>query len=86
MKNKAIAHARKNVSEIYPFGNGYKFSTYDKKANAWRERHPSDYWSARNARSQALIDAATDYINEINGTDDFSPQYDGGKWTDYVNA
>jgi len=78
MRNKSIQHARKNVSGIYPFGNGYKFRTYDKRVNAWREIDTRDYWSARFARSQALIDAAREFLSKT------LVQYDGGKWTNYV--
>lgn len=59
-------------------GGGYRFSTYDAKMNAWRDSTPKDYYQAKSARAQALIDEARAYLG-------WTPiQYDGGPWTNYV--
>ena len=77
-KTAAIKHARKNVSSLSVFGDGYKFSTYDVGMHAWRDSRPRQYHSAQLARSQALIDAARDFLDLP------CVEYDGGAWVDYV--
>ena len=77
-KTSAIKHARKIVSTLSPIGNGYYFTTYSEKMNAWRQHVAKPYHASAFDRSQALIDAARDYL-------DLPPvQYDGGAWIDYV--
>ena len=77
-KSSAIKHARQIVSKLSVFGDGYYFATYDEKMNAWWQHVPKSFYASTFDRSQALIDAARDYL-------DFPPvQYDGGAWTDYV--
>ena len=77
-KTAAIKHARQNVSTLSIFAGQYRFATFDAKMNAWWEHVPKQYYAATFDRSQALIDAARDYL-------DLPPvQYDGGAWTDYV--
>jgi len=82
-KRQAIQTARDNVSEIYRFGENYRFAAYDKSRNAWSESLPTDYWQARAHRSEALILAARKALGYNNG--DEYVQYDGGHWTDYVH-
>jgi hypothetical protein len=77
-KSSAIKHARKNVSSLSIFGNGYRFATYDAGMHAWRDSRPRQYHSAQLARAQALIDAARDYLDLP------YVEYDGGAWVDYV--
>ena len=77
-KTSAIKHARTIVSTLSPIGGGYYFTTYDVKMNAWRQHVARTYHAAAFSRSQALIDAARDYLElEL-------VQYEGGAWTDYV--
>jgi hypothetical protein len=74
----AIRHAKESVSELRVMGCGYMFSQFDPKVNTWRESRPMDYAQAVTASSQALIDAAREFLG-------WTPiQYDGGRWTNYV--
>jgi hypothetical protein len=77
-KSAAIKHARQNVSSLSIFGGQYRFATYDAKMNAWWEHVPKQFHAAAFDRSQALIDAARDYLDLP------CVQYDGGAWIDYV--
>ena len=79
-KTQAINYARSSVSNLYRFGDGWKYDSFDQSVDAWREHNPLDYYMARISRAQTLIDKAHEYL-EIE-----SPQYEGGNWTDYVNA
>lgn len=81
-KKQAIKTARDNVSDIYRFGDNYRFSVYDKNLNAWCESWPTDYWRAKSNRSEALAIAARQALGYSNG--DEYIQYDGGSWIDYV--
>jgi len=81
-KKQAIQLARDNVSEIYKFGEGYRFSAYDERVNAWRESWVTDYWTAQAHRAEALIRAARKALGHSNGEE--YVQYDGGPWIDYV--
>ena len=86
-KTAAIQFARKMVSELYKFGDGYKFNVWDEDCNAWREHGGGDYWVERAHRAECLIIAACMYMGAgeyyamgaayeyING---------GGSWVDYV--
>jgi len=77
-KTSAIKHARQIVSTLSPIGGGYYFATYNEKMNAWWQHVAKPYHAAAFDRSQALIDAARNYL-------DLPPvQYDGGAWIDYV--
>jgi hypothetical protein len=77
-KTAAIKHARQNVSTLSIFAGQYRFATFDAKMNAWCESCPKRHYAATFDRSQALIDAARDFL-------ELEPvQYDGGAWTDYI--
>lgn len=77
-KSAAIKHARQNVSTLSIYGGLYRFAKFDAKMNAWWESCPKQHYAATFDRSQALIDAARDFL-------ELKPlQYDGGAWTDYV--
>jgi hypothetical protein len=82
-KTAAIKHARANISELYRFGDGYRFKRYDTRHNAWRESHPAPYGVAGSHRAQAMIDTAYEFLGREPG---YSGQYDGGAWTSYVRA
>ena len=55
---KAIHETRKEVGEIQPFGNNYKFLYYDEEVNAWREHICCDYHKALGDRSRKMIGVA----------------------------
>ena len=77
-KTSAIKHARQIVSTLSPIGGSYYFATYSEKMDAWWQHIAKPYHASVFHRSQALIDAARDYL-------DLPPvRYDGGAWTDYV--
>jgi hypothetical protein len=82
-KTAAIKHARANVSELYRFGDGYRFKYFDAKHNAWRESTPAPIYAAIGSRSQALIDFANEHLGHER---DHADQYDGGNWTSYIRA
>ena len=79
-RNQAIKLARKNVSQLTPLGNSYRYSRYIVRLNAWHESTPREYYSAQFNRSQALVDIARDAMG-------LTPrQYDGGAWTAYLQS
>jgi hypothetical protein len=80
-KAAAIRHARANVSELYKFGNGYRYRYYDATVNAWRESTPAPIHMALAHRSQGLINQACAHLGH-----ETPPHYDGGTWTSYVRA
>ena len=45
-KSKAIKTARDEVSELYRFGDGYRFQIYNERLNGWSETYPTNYWNA----------------------------------------
>ena len=81
-KTAAIKHARKNVGELFKFGDGYKYLSYDEDSNAWRESVSREYNSAMESRASALIQYALEYL----GSAEKYVQYQGGHWTDYIQT
>ena len=81
-KTKAIKTAREQVSELYPFGENYRFSVYRRRFHAWSETYPTNYWDAKRMRSEALNERAREALGYCDG--DQYVQYDGGSWRDYV--
>ena len=79
-KTAAIKYARENVTDLSPIGNQYSYMSFDEGLNAWRESTPTDYHSARNFRSETLIQ----YAREALGFKDTHIHFDGGNWTDYI--
>ena len=71
-KSAAIKYAQAIVGQLYPIGDSYSYNAGNRQAT------PREYWAARAARAQSLIDYAHQYL----GTE--SPQYDGGTWIYYV--
>jgi hypothetical protein len=71
-KSNAIKYAQSIVGQLYSIGDNYAFNAGN------RQSIPRDYWAARAARAQSLIDYAHQYL----GTE--SPQYEGGLWLSYV--
>lgn len=78
-KNQAIKYARANVGELYYCGGQYRFNYFEPSCDAWRASTPRCHAAAQSYRAQKLIDFAREALN-------LEPlQYDGGKWTDYLN-
>ena len=82
-KSKAIKAAREQVSELYRFGENYRFSVYQRRFRAWMETYPTTYWNAKRMRSQALIEKAREALGFTDG--DQFVDYDGGRWVDYLD-
>tara|TARA_R100001198_G_scaffold95183_1_gene80419 strand:+ start:1325 stop:1579 length:255 start_codon:yes stop_codon:yes gene_type:complete len=82
-KSKAIKAAREQVSELYRFGENYRFQIYKRRFHAWMETYPTDYWNAKRMRSQALIEKAREALGFTDG--DQFVDYDGGRWVDYLD-
>lgn len=78
-RNQAIHHAQKSVSLVHPVCQwNFAFRRFDRKLNAWRESIPAPWHMAVAMRSQALVDAAREFL-------DLPPaQYDAGSWLDYI--
>lgn len=75
-KKEVIKIVRDCVSEMYRFGDGWKYNYWPNgRLRAGHESISQDYYSCLFNRSQCMIDIANDY----DGT-----QYSGGNWTDYV--
>jgi hypothetical protein len=88
-KTQAIKHARSQVSDLYPFGGGWKYSVFSPAMNAWMESHPMSYWAALASRRAALIHAAMDALHPLEDPDDYGQpwhrsDYVGGTWQSYV--
>jgi hypothetical protein len=90
-KKEAIKKARKNVGELYKFGDGYKYNYWDFKTGSWRESYPKDYYQARFGRSKELIFQAVYSLNEEEGYEVASDiairslvKYSDGNWVEYV--
>lgn len=81
-RNYTIRHARATVSPLSPFGGGWRFATYDAERKAWHERQPRDYYTAAQARREALIETARAALE----LDPYDYDDRGGPWTDYVPA
>lgn len=77
-KSQAIKDARAEVGDIYNFGDGYKFNSYDSTVKAWCESNPTDYFKSKFNRAQTLLDKARGFLDK-----ELIP-YDGGSWADYV--
>lgn len=84
-KKQAIEYARNQISELSQFGDGWKYSVFMPKMNAWRETHPRNYWQATSNRRRDLIKSAIDALHPDRSSNDYEPgDYAGGKWTDWV--
>ncbi len=81
-KSKAIKTAREQVSELYRFGDGYRFQIYNERFNGWSETYPTNYWNAQRMRSEALIQRTREALGHSDG--DQYVEYYGGSWRDYV--
>lgn len=81
-KTLAIKTAREHVSELYAFGENYRFTVYDAERELWIESYPANYWAARSARSEALIQKARETMGYSDGEQYL--QYNGGSWTEYI--
>lgn len=82
---KAIQHAKRNVTPLSKFGDGWRFSTFDLKFNAWRESIPTDYYNAQWQRRVALIESAREFLDSEYFSHPSDPgDFVGGKWTDYI--
>jgi hypothetical protein len=81
-KTAAIAHARRTVSALYPFGDGYRYTIADPNRRAAYETHPRPYHAAAAARRADLITAARAALDlpEIDPA-----TMDGGRWTDALS-
>jgi len=76
-KAAAVRHAKENV-EIEDRGHYFKIRQYDERVGAWREGKTSNYWEAKYFYAQAMLDAATQYLDEP------AIKYNGGSWTKYM--
>jgi hypothetical protein len=78
-KNQAIQRARREVSPLSPVGGGFTFTVWYPEYNAWLNMGTRNYHAAAARRAQALIDNARQALGQD------PVQYDGGRWTDYVD-
>jgi hypothetical protein len=78
-KNQAIQRARREVSPLSPVGGGFTFTVWYPEYNAWLNMGTRNYHAATARRAQALIDHAREALGQD------PVQYDGGRWTDYVD-
>lgn len=83
-KGQAIKQARKEIGQIYQWGDGWMYAYWDEGCKAYREDGPWPYHVCRIRRSQSLIDVAEECMN---WDEDFYPsiEYTGGNWTDYLD-
>jgi len=78
-KTTAIKKARAEVSTLFKFGNGYKFTVWCESSNCWIDHGVYDYWLASWGRSQTMLDIARDLLEKP------WKEYSGlGRWTDLV--
>jgi hypothetical protein len=85
-KKQACDKALSEVSELFRFGNQWKYLVYDEFCEAWRESIGADYHLARYYRRVALIERAKEllYPDRIDGHLLESGDYFGGSWKSYV--
>ena len=77
----AIAHARRTVSPLYPFGDRYRYTIYDPNRRAAYETRPRPYHAAAAARRADLITVA----RAAAGLPEIDPgTMDAGPWTDAI--
>ena len=78
-----------NVSALYRFGGGWRFSVFSPGYNAWVETNPCGHASAVAHRRTAMINSAMDAMHPIDDDDRGLPMhhsdYNGGAWTSYVS-
>jgi len=85
-KTKAIKEARNRIGEIYPFGENYRFNSWDESVNAWRESNPESYFNAQFRRSQNLICEAMGLMGfDQDVCYSVMAGYCNGKWTDHLD-
>jgi hypothetical protein len=82
-KTAAIAHARRTVSALYPFGGGYRYTIADPNSGNRHETHPRPYYAAAAARRADLISIAR-AAADLPEIDPWA--MDAGPWTDAVTA
>ena len=81
-KKAAIAHARRNVSALYPSGDGYRYTIADPNSGRTYETHPRPYHAAAAARRADLITVA----RAAAGLPEIDPgTMDAGPWTDALS-
>ena len=80
-KTEAIKEAREAVGNLFRFGAGYKYNSFDESTNAWVESNPQNYHSATISRANKLIEAARKKM----GKDEIYLPYEGGSWVDYLD-
>jgi hypothetical protein len=87
-KTAAIKHARSTVSPLFRVGENYKYRVFDERCNAWKETHGSPYFAALNRRAYSLLWAASEFLHgeDFDSSEAGCPNYNGGRWTDYVEA
>ena len=78
-KTAAIKHARRNVRLTAAGITQWRVDTYSEGLKVWREGKPNDWFRARDAYAQALIDLARHFMGK-----DLSQYYGGGKWQSYI--
>lgn len=88
-KTQAIKQARSEVSQLYRFGDGFKYSAYDPTRNSWVESEAFPYWKAMAHRCEGLVirAVAAMYGDVSKGLDagyDYSNNSRGLSWTDFV--
>lgn len=78
----AIAHARRTVSPLYPFGDGYRYTIADPNRRAAYETAPRPWHAAAAARRADLIAVA----RAAAGLPEIDPgTMDAGPWTDALS-
>ena len=86
-KTAACKQASAETTSLSPFGNGWKWSWFDHRVNAWRESHPTDYFRAQGQRRRHLIERATEILHpDLEDQHPYEPgDFAGGSWQSYVN-
>ena len=85
-KSESIKTSRKQVGEIYKFGENYRFNYWDESVNSWRESTQRDFFNSVFHRSQELVCRAMELLGFDQDTC-FSAmaQYCNGSWTDHLD-
>lgn len=82
-KKEAIKQARREVTDLYRFGDGWTFNTYSEKHNAWFQGNSTNYPMAQVRRAEVLIEKALCEYYGCEPEDAYIP-YEGGRWESYV--
>lgn len=81
---QAIKETLVETTDVYRFGNQWRFDYYDSRVSAWRESHPKDYWNSCISRKIHMIETCRKKLS-VEDSHLIEPgDYVGGSWKSYI--